>query len=68
MSSGHAKKVAGGTGPAVFEKLSAGSYKIQLAHGTAHARQSAEAIPPRAQLTIMVADPALHEKYSKTWE
>ena len=68
MSSGHTKKVAGGTGSAVFEKLSAGSYKVQLAHGTAHARQSAEVVPPRAQLTIMVVDPVIHEQYSQTWK
>jgi hypothetical protein len=65
VTSAHAKAISGGiSGSSVAKKLSVGTYKAQLGHATAHSRANAAALPPRTQLTIMVADPAASSYYN----
>jgi hypothetical protein len=46
-SSEHAQVISSGSGAALLRTLAPGSYSIQLGHATAHARKTAELVPPR---------------------
>lgn len=40
---------------------------MKIGHGTPTARQNAALIPPRASLTILIADQALEKEHNVTW-
>ena len=67
-NSEHPKTLAAGTGSGLSHMLDKGQYTVQLALATAHARKSAELLPPQTQLTVMVADADARARYHKTWE
>jgi len=46
-SSGHTKKIAGGSSSHLLKSVDAGSYRVDLGLATAHARKTAEMLPPR---------------------
>jgi hypothetical protein len=46
-SSDHAKRIAGGSASHLFKSLSTGTYRVDVGLATAHARKTAEMVPPR---------------------
>lgn len=43
----HAKKIAGGSSSHLLKSVKAGTYRVDLSLATAHARKTAEMLPPR---------------------
>jgi hypothetical protein len=47
--------------------LDIGSYKVQVSHASSHSRKTAVTLPPRTQLTMLVATAEIHAWYNETW-
>ena len=52
---------------AFYRRLAKGSYRVKISHSTPTARQNAAMVPPRASLTILIADKALEKEHNVTW-
>jgi hypothetical protein len=62
----HGKVISTSSSSSFTRKLTSGKYLIQVSHATTHARKSASHLPPRTQLSIVVADPDVQNYHNRT--
>lgn len=63
----HNKPMPGSRGPAIVRKLERGQYRVKVREGTSHARKNTRLLPPRAHLTLLLADEGVEKAYEQTW-